>query len=260
MVAMTPQVQAIIAAAVSSLLGLLGGAVLLANHQGIQRTAKYLVSFAAGAMLGAAFFDVLPEALEEFPEQTHSVFFWLVLGFVFFLIIEKLLVWHHHNHADHDVVHDVSTKTLIPLVIIGDAIHNFIDGTIIAAAFLIDPALGVTAAIAVLAHELPQEIGDFAILLHSGMRKKAIALWNIFGALVSPLGAAVVLLLSGVIDGIELPMLGIAAGMFIYIAAADLVPEIHKEKSARGTVIHLAWLIGGLIVIELAGRLFPHSH
>lgn len=255
---MNTTIQAILGASLSSLLGLVGGFLMLAQYQGVKRWSGLFVSFAAGALLGAAFFDLIPEAIGAFPGRLQPLFAWLIAGFLFFFLIEKYLLWHHHAHgepADESARHN---KALVPLIVVGDAIHNFIDGSVVAAAFLVNPALGVTTALAVLAHEIPQEIGDFSILVHGGMRRRAVAWWNILGALISPLGAVFTLILAGTVEAIELPLLGLAAGMFIYIAAADLVPEIHRQKKLSSTIIQLVLLVAGLLAIVWIGSLFPH--
>lgn len=253
---MTPEWQAIFASTLSSFLGLAGGFLLLANYHGVKKVAHYLVSFAAGALLGAAFFDLLHEGIHEYPDQVTFLFSWVLGGFLLFFLIEKLLLWHHHSHSQDD---HADHAVLNPLILIGDAVHNFIDGTIIAAAFLVNPALGVTTAVAVLFHELPQEIGDFSILIFGGMARKRVAVWNLLGALVSPLGTVATLVAAQSIKGLELPLLGLAAGNFIYIAAADLVPQIHRHKSSAKTFIELGLLIVGILVIVGVGRIFPHG-
>ena len=179
-----------------------------------------------------------------------------MVGFLFFFVIEKVVLQHHHGDEEeekHNHAH------LIPLNIIGDAVHNFVDGTIIATTFLVNPALGITTAVAVFFHEIPREIGDFSIMIHSGMARKKVILWNVLGALVSPIATVLTITLAGQIDGIEMPLLGIAAGSFIYIAAADLVPEIHRHKGLRSTVTQTTLLILGMLAIVGVGALFPHQ-
>lgn len=255
---MSPSTQAILASALSSLLGLTGGLLLLWNYNAVKKFSHVFVSFAAGALLGAAFFDLLTEGVQEFPNDVTSLFAWVVGGFLLFFVIEKALLWHHREHDEEDGV-NADRKVLGPLVIFGDAVHNFIDGTIIAASFLVDPSLGIATAVAVFFHELPQEIGDFSIMIHSGLARKKVILWNLLGALVSPIATVLTLLLANRIGGIELPLLGIAAGSFIYIAAADLVPEIHRHKGLRSTVIQTTLLILGMLAIVWVGALFPHQ-
>lgn len=249
--------QAIIASALSSFLGLIGGFSLLAGRNVVERWSKFLVSFAAGTLLGAAFFDLLHEAVEEFPDSVTFTFTWVMVGFLLFFLIEKFLLWHHHNHdSEH---HHPEQGVLAPLVIFGDALHNLIDGLVIGAAYIVNPAIGATTAVAVLAHELPQEIGDFSILLHSGMARRKVALWNLFGALVSPIGTLLVFAAATVVDGLELPLIGLSAGMFIYLSAADLVPEIHREKKVGTMAVQLLLLILGILTIVGVGKIFPHG-
>lgn len=246
---------ALIASALSSFLGLIGGFSLLAGRNAVERWSRYLVSFAAGTLLGAAFFDLLPEAIAEFPDSVSFMFSWLIAGFLLFFLIEKFLLWHHHGHSDE---HHHGNPALGSLVIVGDAMHNLIDGLVIGAAFLVDPAVGIAAAIAVLAHELPSEIGDVSILIHSGMARKRIITLNLLGALVSPIGTLLVFAAASFVDGLELPLLGLSAGMFIYIAAADLVPEIHRERKLGVMAGQLALLVLGILAIVGVGALFPH--
>lgn len=248
--------SALIASTLSSFLGMLGGFGLLAGRSTVERWSRFLVSFAAGTLLGAAFFDLLTEAIREFPESVSFTFVWVMAGFMLFFVVERLLLWHHHGHSEE--LHG-DKPVLAPLIIIGDALHNLIDGLVIGASFLVSPALGVTTSVAVLAHELPQEIGDFSILMHSGMPRKRIVWWNIIGALVSPLGTLLVFGAATVVEGLELPLLGISAGMFIYIAAADLVPEIHREKRFGVMVGQLGLLVLGILTIVGVGRVFPHA-
>ena len=252
---MSPALQAILASVLSSILGLAGGFFLLWKDQATRKFSRLFVSFAAGALLGAAFFDLLTEAVTEAPEKITLIFAWVVGGFLFFFLIEKLLLWHHHNHDDEH--HAEQHSVLAPLVLVGDAIHNFIDGTVIAATFLFNPALGATTALAVFFHELPQEIGDFSIMLHGGWTRKRIAMWNLLGALVSPLGAVVTIFLSQHINGLTLPLIGIAAGNFIYISAADLIPEIHREKRTKRMAWQFGLLVLGILTIVGFGQLFP---
>lgn len=245
--------QAILASAISSIFGLTGGFVMLWKDHVVRKFAHFFVSFAAGAMLGAAFFDLLIEAHEKFPDQLPTTFTWLMVGFFLFFLIERVLFWHHHSHSE-----DVHTdqKPIVPLIIIGDALHNFIDGTVIAGTFLISPALGAATAIAVFFHEIPQEIGDFSIMIHNGMKRRSVVMWNILGALISPLGTVATLLVAKHIHHLELPLVGLAAGNFIYIAAADLIPEIHREKKLTMSLIQLSLMILGLLVIVWLSRTF----
>lgn len=252
----------------SSLLGLVGGFVLLWRADAIRRAAAWILAFAAGSILGASFLGLLPEAFEHGIEvglEPRLLLAWVLIGVLVFFAVEKLLVWHHHAHV-HDVDADAThpshlptSPTVRPLIIIGDALHNFLDGAVIAVAYVIDPALAVVTALAILAHELPQEIGDFGILIASGMARRRIILWNVLGALVSPLGAIVGLLAADRFGAIEPPLLAFAAGNFIYIALADLFPSIQHERRLGRSAGQLALLILGLLVIWQVGVLLPHE-
>lgn len=252
---MSASLQAILASILSSIFGLAGGFFLLWKDKSTRKFSQLFVSFAAGALLGAAFFDLLTEAITEAPDKITSTFAWVVGGFLFFFLIEKLLLWHHHSHADEH--HTEHQSVLAPLIMVGDVIHNFIDGTVIAATFLVNPALGATTALAVFFHELPQEIGDFSIMLHGGWTRKRVATWNFLGALVSPLGAVATILLSQQIHGLTLPLIAIAAGNFIYISAADLIPEIHREKRTGRMLLQFGFLVAGILTIVAFGKIFP---
>ena len=250
---MSAALQAILASALSSLLGLTGGFLLIWKDNLVKKFSHFFISFAAGAMIGAAFFDLIVEANDKFPDRLSTTFAWVMVGFFLFFIIERILFWHHHSHSED--VHS-EQKPIIPLIIIGDSIHNFIDGTVIAGTFLVSPALGIATSIAVFFHEIPQEIGDFSIMIHSGMRRQAVVWWNLLGALVSPIGTIITLIIAERVHGLELPLVGIAAGNFIYIAAADLIPEIHREKKLLMSMIQLGLMVTGLLVIVWLSRAF----
>lgn len=256
---MSPTTQAILASALSSLLGLTGGLLLLWKYNAVKKFSHIFVSFAAGALLGAVFFDLLTEGVQEFPEQVTTLFSWVAGGFLLFFVIEKILIWHHHEHEE-DAHFTSDQPVLAPLIIFGDAVHNFIDGMIIAATFLVDPGLGIATAVAVFFHELPQEIGDFSIMIHAGLARKKVILWNLLGALVSPVATVLTITLAGRTENLEMPLLGIAAGSFLYIAAADLVPEIHRHKGLKSTFTQTALLVLGMLAIVGVGILFPHEH
>lgn len=238
--------NAILAAALSSVVGLFGGFLLLANYTGVKKLSRYFVSFAAGALMGAAFFDLLTEAIADYPDKVTEIFIWLMVGFLLFFVLEKVVLQHHHGDEEeekHNHAH------LIPLNIIGDAVHNFVDGTVIAATFLVNPAVGITTAIAVFFHEIPREIGDFSIMIYAGMSRRGVVIWNILGALVSPVAAILTVLVAQHVTSLQLPLLGIAAGNFIYIAAADLIPEIHQDKSKKSLFTQVLLLLAGLLII-----------
>ncbi len=246
-------VFAVIASTLSSLLGLLGGFGLLAGSSWVQKYSKYFVSFAAGAMLSAAFFDLLTDAIDRSPASIGTIFAWTLAGFMVFFLIEKFLLWHHHTHTHAD---GEDTPQLAKLIIIGDAVHNAIDGMVIAAAFVTSPALGIATATAVFFHEIPQELGDFSIMIHSGMKRSRVALWNILGALVSPVATVIAFTYVNHSQTLITPLLGLAAGSFLYIASADLVPQIHRERKLSSTIGQLTLLVLGMLAIVAVGAMF----
>ena len=219
-----------------SLLSLVG--IVFVVSKKAEKYLQLFVSFAAGAMLAAAFLDLLPESLAA----GKDVFPLALGGFVFFFLLEKILFWHHHHSKTHH--HPLTTLNLF-----SDAIHNFIDGTIIAAAFLENASLGVTTTIAVAAHEIPQEFGDYSVLLFGGMEKRKALLYNLLSALVSVVGALAMFYFSSAVPSLHRLALPFAAGGFIYIAGTDLIPELKKEHVlAKSAVEFLSFLAGvGLI-------------
>lgn len=221
------------------------GALLLANKKVAGRVGTALMPFAAGALLGAAFLDLLPEALEM--GSTSSVLRWTVGGILAFFLLEHYLHWFHH-HDDHKE----SKRPIIPLIIIGDTVHNAIDGVVIGAAFAANPSLGVVTAMAVATHEIPQEIGDFSILLNAGVRRRNVLLWNGLSALAT-VATALLTYEIGSSNGIPLPaILGLASGLFIYIATSDLLPSIHKEAGGKFKSSAISLLILGVLIVGVA--------
>ncbi|MES2771166.1 MAG: ZIP family metal transporter [Pseudomonadota bacterium] len=205
-----------------------------------------LVSYAIGAMLGVVFLEILPHAIEHSRDH-QALMATILLGILAFFLLEKLVLWRHCHH-DHCEAHDVQPPTQDHgrsgiLILIGNAFHNFVDGLLIAAAFLSDTHLGIVTALAIIAHEIPQELGDFLVLLHSGYsRLKALA-FNLLSSLSTLLGG---LLAYFALDGLEesVPLiLGLAAASLIYVAVADLIPGLHKKTGLRATLQQIS-LIG----------------
>jgi len=224
---------------------LIGGILLLSNKQIAGKISHYLYSFAAGVLLGTAFFDLLPEAQAEAGEI--NIFFWTLVGILSFFLLVRFIHWFHH-HDDHPKHEPEAT---VPLIIVGDAVHNFIDGVVIAASFMASIPLGILTTIAVAVHEIPQEIGDFAILLRKGIARKRVILINIFSALAAFAGAILMYFLGDSIEG-SLPIfLSLTAGFFIYIASSDLIPEIHKQDNQRVAFFESMLLIVGALSVLL---------
>jgi zinc and cadmium transporter len=260
MSALTP---ILIATFIGSVGALLGGGLLLLGKRISDSVVHVLVSFAAGALIGTALFELLPEALGH-AEEAHeasggeiNIFFWTLLGILIFYILDRAIHWFQFHQHVHKGSHG---SVSVPLVILGDSLHNFIDGVAIALTFLVNPALGVTTTLAVLAHEIPQEIGDFAVLLHEGMSRKKVFLINIFTALLAVVGALLAMLIGEQIEGILPYALSLTAGFFLYIALSNLLPEIHREEKKGYAFIETAFFLLGVAVIWAAMLLIPHGH
>ncbi|MFH1587419.1 MAG: ZIP family metal transporter [Candidatus Diapherotrites archaeon] len=231
----------------------IAGIVLLSlNEKILRKILLYLVSFSAGALLGDAFIHILPEAVGNMGFGIE-VSLLILLGFAMFFFIEKVIKWHHC----HGIPEGKCEHTFTYMNLIGDAVHNFIDGMIIAGSYLVNVPLGIATTIAVLFHELPQEIGDFGVLIHGGFsKKKAIAL-NFAVALTAFLGGIVAIVASSVITGFEMYLLPFTAGGFIYIAASDLIPELHKDTNLRnGILLTFSFILGiaamaALLLVEI---------
>ncbi|HVL89301.1 MAG TPA: ZIP family metal transporter [Actinomycetota bacterium] len=223
-----------------SAIALVGGLTFLLREQVLRPVVLLLVSFAAGALLGDAFIHLIPELAEEAGFDL-SLSLLILAGVGVFFVIEKVLHWHHAHLPTEEVIHPVAWTNLI-----GDGIHNFIDGTLVAGAFLTDTKLGIGTAIAVALHEIPQELGDMGILVHAGMSKKRALLLNLSTALVSLAGVALALLLAGAVDDLSRILLALTAGGFVYIAGSDLIPELQRETRIPTAILQLTGLSLGV--------------
>jgi len=238
-------VDALALAIVGSVGGLLTASILLLVGQPLRnRVVPWLVSYAVGTLLGAALLGLTPEALASLPPP--PVFGSLLAGIMTFFVLEKLVLW-RHSHDDHEC--DVHRST-VTLVIVGDAVHTFVDGVVIAAAVLVSLPLGVTTALAVAAHEIPQEAGDFAILLAAGHSRARALLLNLSSATGGLLGAGAMLLFGEHVPNALPYILAFAAGNFLYVAMADLIPTLHRGTMDRNAVRQL--LLIGLGVATIA--------
>lgn len=262
---------ALAAVLVVSLISLAGLVALGMSTTLLRKALPILVSVAVGALFGDAIIHLIPHALEEVEGEAVVPFF-VLLGIVMFFTLEKFLRWHHSHdlpgelevdlaHGGHDHHHH-PIKPVGPLVLIGDGLHNFLDGIIIGASFMVSPEVGIASTIAIALHEIPQEIGDFAILLHAGYSKKKALLFNFVSALSAVLGLILITLLADV-ENLTPIVSAIAAGGFIYIAGSDLVPHLHEETTtSESTKQLIAMLFGiGLMfgLLELEGG-HDHGH
>lgn len=221
----------------------LSGLFLFWKRGWAARYSNLLVSFAAGALLGAAFLELLPEVLEW-----GGGFGFVLVGILLFYLFERILFLYHCHDGQCDV------HLFSYLMLVGNTLHDFIDGVIIALTFLADFNLGVVTAIAVIAHEFPSGIGEFGVLLHGGFRESQALLYTILTILATPLGALVTLSLAGRVESIMGSLLALAAGGFIYIAAVDLIPETHREFNRRRSLVQGILLVTGIMVIYLVGQ------
>lgn len=239
---LTTYVYAFASVIVVSLTSLVGVFTLSLREEILRKYIFIFISLAVGALLGDAFIHLIPDALEN-SANTSLTGALVVAGILFFFILEKFLHWHHHGEdKEEDHIHPMGK-----LVLFSDGVHNFIDGIIIGASFLLSIPTGIATTIAVILHEIPQEIGDFAVLLHSGYSKTR-ALWlNFLSAIIAILGLIVVLLLNQVEQAVTFYFLPIAAGGFIYIAVADLIPELQKTKEFLYSLMQIIAVVMGVL-------------
>lgn len=256
----------IIFTAVGGVLSVMAAAVfLLLPEAKRQRMLPHGISFAIGALLTGAFCGLIPHAFEDVaPDEISSVSATLLVGILGFFILEKLLVWrhchshaceahgedshdHHHDHHDHNQDH--SRRAAGMFIILGDSIHNFVDGVLIGAAFLTDPQLGIVTSLAVAAHEIPQEVGDFAILLHSGYQRGKALLYNVLASLTTVLGGVLAYFSLGDLHHLLPYFLTLAASSFIYIAVADLIPSLHQKTDIKTSLQQIGFILAGVVLI-----------
>ena len=215
---------------------------------------RHLVSLSTGVLLGTALLHVLPEAFES-GKPPHALFLTLLGGLMFFFLLEKAELYrhgHHHEHDDHHHHHGFDAEQAGRggwSVLVGDSIHNFCDGVLIAAAFLADPHLGVVTALAIIAHEIPQEVGDYIVLINAGFSRMRALVYNMISGMSAVVGGVLGYYLIGPFKD-HLPyMMVVAASSFVYVAVADLIPQLQKRLSWRDTLLQIVWLTVGLVMI-----------
>lgn len=238
-----------IAVTAGSIISLLGGLFLIYAKRGQRMLLRLAVPFAAGALLAAAFLDLLPEALDH--GKIEDVMKFTLGGLVVFFVLERTLSWFHHHHEETEHEHSIGRRN-VSLIVIGDTVHNFIDGLAIGAAFLANPSIGVITTLAIAAHEIPKEIGDFGLMLTKGMPKGKVLLVNLASAIATVIGAVLVY---GFGDNVHIPLgalLAVTAGFFIYIATSDIIPTIHAEPERKWANIQTIVLVVGIVLVGLA--------
>ena len=234
----------IISVVIISLISLIGLVTLSIKKSLLKKALLFLVSLSAGALLGGAFIHLIPESMERF--TSPLVVSLLILGgIILFFILEKLIHWRHcHIPTSSRHPHPLAIMNLV-----GDGLHNFIDGLIIGASYLVNIPLGVTTTLAVILHEIPQEIGDFGVLVYSGFKRIKALFMNFLTALVAILGTIIALIIGSRAEVFSVILLPIAAGGFIYIASADIMPELHKTCEPTKSLFHLIGLIIGILLM-----------
>jgi zinc and cadmium transporter len=241
-------VYILLATFIVSLISFVGVICLALKENILNKILLVLIGLSAGALMGGAFLHLLPEAIEK--RTGLDVYLFVLIGFILFFLIEKVLHWRHCHKGECDV------HTFQYMNLVGDSIHNFIDGMIMAASFVVSVPLGITTTIAISTHEIPQEIGDFGVLLYGGFSKRRAITLNFVVALTAVLGGIVGYFVSNFIENIVLFILPFAAGGFIYIAATDLVPEIRKELDMRKYMATLFVFICGIFIMWVTKVVF----
>lgn len=250
-------IYAMISVMIVSLVSLIASVPLMIHKKISKKVLIFLLSISVGVMLGTVFFNFLPEMHEYHTEE--GIF--IIIGFLMLFVLEKLVHWHHtskcekHDHGHHHAYH------LAPLNLIGDGVHNFIDGLVISGSYAVSTTLGIAATISIIFHEAPQEIADFGVLLYSGYSKKKAVIFNFMSAATAIIGTIIGLLLSESMHGFSDFIIPFAAGNFIYIAASNLVPELHRHCKLRDTFLHVIAILMGVGIIIVVGMFSPgHAH
>lgn len=260
---------------------LLASVFLLVPENSRRHALPFMVAFATGALLAAALLGLLPEAIEKAgPGNYGKVGLSLLGGIALFFVLEKLVLWRHcheddcethapepvpqpaHSHGHvhghvHDL-HDPHHRAPGVMIIFGDTLHNALDGVLIAAAFLIDVNLGIMTGLAVLAHEVPSEVGNFAIMLHSGMSRARAFGWNLFSALGAVLGGVLGYLALSRVQPLLPYALGVSAASLLYVAVADLIPGLHRRVGTRDSILQVILIAAGVALVALVEHLHPH--
>jgi len=235
----------LISVALVSLLSLVGIVTLSLRQARLRKILLFLVAFAVGALFGDVFIHLLPESFEKIGANLTSSLL-VIVGFLVFYVLEKFIRWRHLGSAQTSKVAPVVTMNIV-----GDAVHNLIDGMLIAASFMVSVAIGITTTVAIVLHEIPQEIGDFGILVNGGLSVKRALMFNLLAAVMAFLGAAATILIGEQIEDYAVYLLPVTAGGFIYIAGPDLIPELQQEVRISNSVWQFGALLMGVVVMAL---------
>jgi len=244
-------IWAISASVFVSLISLIGILSLLLKGKLLEELLIPIIGFSAGGLIGGAFLHIMPEAIEEY--GSNDVFLYLIFGFIIFLILEKYLHWRHCHKGGHCEIHPFTYLNLI-----GDAVHNFADGLVIGASFVVGVHFGIITTLVITLHEIPQEIGDFGVLVYGGFSRSKALFFNFITALTCVLGASLGYPLSKSIESFSMYLLPIVAGGFVYIAACDLIPEMHKQGNNKKGMFSFATFLLGIAFIYIFRKIFPH--
>jgi len=239
--------ETLISVSLVSLISLIGVFFLALKKEKLKQIQLVLVGLATGGLLGGAFFHLLPESFKSYSRiQIPSAL--LLLGFLLFFVLERFLHWHHDHSTEFN---SGKIKPFGPINLIADVFHNFLDGLLIASAFLYSPQIGIVTTLTVLMHELPQEIGDFGVLVHAGYTPRKALLFNFLSACSAFIGAFIILIFNEAGNILSKAVLPFAAGGFIYLASADLIPELHTEKAPKRSFIQFMALLLGIGMLYL---------
>lgn len=249
----------ILATVLVSLISFVGVLALMVSKKALNKILLVLVALAGGGLMGGAFLHLIPESIHAIGhdhEAVTNIFIFVLVGFLLFLLVEQCLQWHHHHHVHGHACEQEKkpskNKALSPMILFGDGVHNLIDGLIIAASFTVSPTVGIVTTIAVALHEIPQEIGDFGVLVYSGYKRWKALMFNFLSGLTAVAGGVLGFIFAERAESAVLFLLPIAAGGFIYIAASDLVPEIkHGERGPKMALHFLVFLLGIAIMLLL---------
>lgn len=236
---MPPFLWAVGASLAVSLISLVGAATLLINEKFLNRMLILFIGFSAGALIGGAFFHLLTEAVEL--AKGMATYGWLIVGFVLFFVLERYLLWHHCHEGECEV-HPFGYLNLV-----GDGIHNFIDGLAIGASFALNVRFGIVTTVIVILHEIPQEIGDFGVLIYGGFSKPKALFYNFISGIFAVLGSIIGFHFSNLMGRFLPVILAFTAGGFIYIASCDLIPEIHRQSDLKKSTLSMAFFILGVL-------------